>query len=162
MSTGQAWAGFLGTYREAWGRRHSPLSLLTHAASGTLGCVRAGGMLTALRTCTAVEALWMSGGGVGVGGGALPLQPGGGVGSGVLAGDAELMAVHECVKGASALLGAKCMDAFVGLLASGMPPSQDSPATLLVCTVTYHLIFTHPTGLGYALRLHPSAFSHGA
>ena len=134
-SVGQAWSGFLGTYREAWGRRHGLLTLMSHPASGTtLACVRAGGMMTALRGCTDVEAVWMA---------SAPSSAS--AATRLLSSDSELLAVHECVRGVSALLGPLCMDTFVMLMAKGaqqgLEAAISSPALRSYGRANLHIIF---------------------
>ena len=128
MSISLAWTGFFNTYVESWGRRHGLLGLVLHASSNAIGCIRAGGYLSALRTCTNIEGLWMS-----------SLFPPSNKAHATLsltkasspplllaallpmclASDDELLVVHECIRDVAGLLGSQCMDAFIGLLATG-------------------------------------------
>ena len=71
-------------------------------------------MLTVLRSCTEVEAIWMSSSTAA----AVPGSPTGL--AGLFSGDGDLLAVHECVRGASSLLGPQCTDAFIMLMAKGV------------------------------------------
>ena len=126
MSISQAWASFLGTYHESWGRRHSLFGLIAHPGSSTIGCIRAGGLISALRVCTDVEALWIASATSQTAiakAGALPAPapqlPPARPPPACLANDGDLLAVHECVRSVAGLIGQQSMDAFIGLLASG-------------------------------------------
>jgi hypothetical protein len=64
QSTASCWAAFLGTYQEAWSRKHPLLGLVQAAGGGAAGSrpellvtVRGGGMLGVLRPQDPVESL---------------------------------------------------------------------------------------------------------
>mmetsp|Transcript_9589 Transcript_9589/g.25933 ORF Transcript_9589/g.25933 Transcript_9589/m.25933 type:complete len:698 (-) Transcript_9589:643-2736(-) len=68
VSPARCWLALLGSYQEAWGRRHAPLCLLPpaypsasqqHAPSSPLCLLRGSGMLAAVRETAPVEALAM-------------------------------------------------------------------------------------------------------
>eukprot|EP00798_Chlamydomonas_sp_ICE-L_P003499 gene3499-13566_t len=113
------WAQLMASYQEAWSRRHPVLSIINHStpassttspAAGWVGCVRGGGMLSALRPATLVEGLGCS------------LLPSGGPDmSAVIAklphGVRDL---HRWLKKASSLLGPLCLDSFVQLTKQGV------------------------------------------
>ena len=128
MSISLAWTAFFNTYLESWGRRHGLLGLVLHTSSNTIGCIRAGGYLSALRTCTNAEALWVS---------SLflssdkanaalsltksnspPCQPAA-LPPMCLSKDDDLLVIHKCIRDVVGLLGSQCVDAFLGLLVTG-------------------------------------------
>ena len=118
-----AWAQFMATYQESWGRKHPLLGLLMHPGSAKvrntgnsstwLGCARGGGMVAALRHTALVERLCHHDGI-------------GDSGEAEVAGlPSELLGVHRCMKEAAALLGPLCLDSFVQMIVSGARGSID-------------------------------------
>ena len=135
-SAPHCWAAFLGTYQEAWSRRHPPLALVPHPGSSGawVAAVRGGGMLSMLRPAAPLEALAAPEGLAGVhdpaalAAGVLPSGP--------------LRTVHKAAAEVANLLGPLALDAFVGLLTAGADPQSQ------LVPVLSALVMEGPGGAG--------------